>query len=91
MPLERYALSMDLIEIRTAPSLQVVLSFGWCRWRLIGGCVPPITRFCDCKLSCQRLIDARLHAEVGRPGRLKAFCTKRLITSIMSCASIFNY
>ena len=48
--LERYALSMDEIEIRTARCVQVTVPLGGRRRRPIDGCVPAIARFCDCKV-----------------------------------------
>jgi len=48
--LERYALSMDAIEIRTARCVQVAVPIGGRRRRPIDGCVPAIARFCDCKV-----------------------------------------
>jgi hypothetical protein len=48
--LERYALSMDEIEIRTARCIQVEVPLGGRRRRPIDGCVPTIARFCDCKV-----------------------------------------
>jgi hypothetical protein len=48
--LERYALSMDAIEIRTARCVQVAVPLGGRRRRPIDGCVPAIARFCDCKV-----------------------------------------
>ena len=48
--LERYALSMDAIEIRTARCVQVAVPFGGRRRRPIDGCVAAIARFCDCKV-----------------------------------------
>jgi hypothetical protein len=48
--LERYALSMDAIEIRTARCVQVEVPLGGRRRRPIDGCVPAIARFCDCKV-----------------------------------------
>jgi hypothetical protein len=48
--LERYALSMDEIEIRTARCVQVEVPLGGRRRRPIDGCVPTIARFCDCKV-----------------------------------------
>ena len=40
--LERYALSMDAIEIRTARCVQVTVPLGGRRRRPIDGCVPAI-------------------------------------------------
>jgi hypothetical protein len=48
--LERYALSMDEIEIRTARCVQVEVPLGGHRRRPIDGCVATIARFCDCKV-----------------------------------------
>jgi hypothetical protein len=48
--LERYALSMDEIEIRTARCVQAEVPIGGRRRRPIDGCVPTIARFCDCKV-----------------------------------------
>jgi hypothetical protein len=48
--LERYALSMDEIEIRTARCVQAEAPIGGRRRRPIDGCVPTIARFCDCKV-----------------------------------------
>ena len=48
--LERYALNMDEIEIRTARCVQAEVPLGGSRRRPIDGCVPTIARFCDCKV-----------------------------------------
>jgi len=48
--LERYALSMDEIEIRTARCVQIEVPIGGRQRRPIDGCVPTIARFCDCKV-----------------------------------------
>ena len=48
--LERYALSMDEIEMREARCVQVTVPVGGRRRRPIDGCVPVIARFCDCKV-----------------------------------------
>ncbi len=48
--LERYALSMDEIEVRTARCVQVEVALGSKRRRPIDGCVLAIARFCDCKV-----------------------------------------
>jgi Protein of unknown function (DUF2786) len=48
--LERYVLSMNEIEIRTARCVQVEVPLGGQRRRPIDGCVPTIARFCDCKV-----------------------------------------
>ncbi len=48
--LERYALSMDEIEIRSSRCVQRDAPLGGKRRRPIDGCVPAIARFCDCKV-----------------------------------------
>lgn len=48
--LERYALTMDEIEVRTARCVQAEVPLGGQRRRPIDGCVPAIARFCDCKV-----------------------------------------
>jgi hypothetical protein len=48
--LERYALSMDEIDVREARCVQVIVPIGGQRRRPIDGCVPAIARFCDCKV-----------------------------------------
>ena len=48
--LERYALSMDEIEIHAARCVQAEVPLGGRRRRPIDGCVPTIARFCDCKV-----------------------------------------
>ena len=48
--LERYALSMDEIEIRASRCVQRDVPLGGKRRRPIDGCVPAIARFCDCKV-----------------------------------------
>ena len=48
--LERYALNMDEIEVRSARCVQVKVHLGSRRRRPIDGCVPAIARFCDCKV-----------------------------------------
>jgi len=52
--LERYALSMDEIEVRSAQCVQREVPIGGFRRRPIDGCVPAIARFCDCKVWVQR-------------------------------------
>jgi hypothetical protein len=56
--LERYALNMDEIEIRTACCVQVEVPLGGRRRRPIDGCVPTIARFCDCKVWLARATTA---------------------------------
>jgi Protein of unknown function (DUF2786) len=48
--LERYALSMDEIEVRASKCVQREVPLGGTRRRPIDGCVPAIARFCDCKV-----------------------------------------
>jgi len=48
--LERYALSMDEIEVRSARCVQVEVELGSRRRRPIDGTVPAIARLCDCRV-----------------------------------------
>ena len=48
--LERYALSMDEIEVREARCVQAEVPMGGQRRRPIDACVPAIAHFCDCKV-----------------------------------------
>lgn len=48
--LERYALSMEEIDIRAARCVQVEVPLSGRQRRPIDGCVPAIARFCDCKV-----------------------------------------
>jgi hypothetical protein len=67
--LERYALSMDEIEIRTARCIQVEVRLAG-RRRPIDGCVPTIARFCDCKVWLARTAVADLQPSDFDPMRL---------------------
>ena len=62
--LERYALSMDEIEIRSSRCVQREVPLGGKRRRPIDGCVPAIARFCDCKVWLAHANDAG-HLESG--------------------------
>jgi hypothetical protein len=48
--LERYALSMDEVDIRQEPCTQVSVPLRGQRRRPIDACVPAIARFCNCKV-----------------------------------------
>ncbi len=48
--LERYALSMDEVEVRAERCVQVAVPVGGRRRRPIDGCVAAVARFCDCKV-----------------------------------------
>ena len=48
--LERYALTMDEVDIRQEPCVQASVPLGGQRRRPIDVCVPTIARFCDCKV-----------------------------------------
>ena len=54
--LERYALSMDEIEVRASRCVQAEVPIGGQRRRPIDGCVPAIARFCDCKVWLARAV-----------------------------------
>jgi hypothetical protein len=71
--LERYALSMDAIEIRTARCIQVTVPLGGRRRRPIDGCVPAIARFCDCKVWLARAAPDPMQQEAAESGRHYVF------------------
>ena len=48
--LERYALTMEQVDLRDAPCVQLEVCTGGQRRRPIDGCVVAIARFCDCKV-----------------------------------------
>jgi hypothetical protein len=48
--LERYALTMEEVDVRDAACVQVSIPIGGQRRRPIDGCVTAIARFCDCKV-----------------------------------------
>ena len=48
--LERYALSMDEIEVRHSRCVQVRVPIGGAKRRPVDGCVVAIARLCDCKV-----------------------------------------
>ena len=48
--LERYALSMEEIDVRQERCVQVEVPIGGKQRRPIDGCVTAIARFCDCKV-----------------------------------------
>jgi hypothetical protein len=48
--LERYALTMQEVDVREQPCVQVEVPLGGVRRRPIDLCVPAIARFCDCKV-----------------------------------------
>jgi hypothetical protein len=52
--MERYALTMDEIEVRASRCVQMEVPLGSQRRRPIDGCVPAIARFCDCKVWLSR-------------------------------------
>ena len=48
--LERYALSMQEIDVRESACVQLDVQVGSKQRRPIDGCVPAMARFCDCKV-----------------------------------------
>jgi hypothetical protein len=52
--LERYALSMEEIDVREERCVQVAVPIGGKQRRPIDGCVTAIARFCDCKVWVSR-------------------------------------
>ena len=70
--LERYALSMDEIEIRASRCVQREVPLGGKRRRPIDGCVQSIARFCDCKVWLAHAIDGQELPE-GETAREKRY------------------
>ena len=52
--LERYALSMEEIDVREERCVQIAVPIGGKQRRPIDGCVTAIARFCDCKVWISR-------------------------------------
>src|SRR4051812_42618605 len=52
--LERYALSMEEVDVREEPCVQVAVPIGGRQRRPIDGCITTIARFCDCKVWVSR-------------------------------------
>ncbi len=48
--LERYALTMEAVDFRAEPCIQIEVPIGGQRRRPVDACVPAIARFCDCKV-----------------------------------------
>ena len=48
--LERYALTMQEVDLRQEPCVQREVPLGGVRRRPVDACVPAIARFCDCKV-----------------------------------------
>jgi hypothetical protein len=48
--LERYALTMEEVDVRAAACVQLAIPLGGQRRRPIDGCVTAIARFCECKV-----------------------------------------
>ena len=48
--LERYALTMEEVDVRQEPCVQVEVPIGGQRRRPVDICVPALARFCDCKV-----------------------------------------
>jgi hypothetical protein len=57
--LERYALNMDEIEIRSSRCVQREVPIGGKRRRPIDGCIVSIARFCDCKVWLAQATDEK--------------------------------
>ena len=76
--LERYALSMDEIEVREARCVQAEVPMGGQRRRPIDACVPAIARFCDCKVWLARATSRDLCTRGCRGDVWQLLCVFRL-------------
>ncbi len=63
--LERYALSMEEIDVREERCVQVEVPIGGKQRRPIDGCVTAIARFCDCKVWISRDADVPSYVFFG--------------------------
>jgi hypothetical protein len=63
--LERYALTMDEVDVRQEPCVQIEVPMGGVRRRPIDACVPAIARFCDCKVWLTRRDDEAIYVFFG--------------------------
>jgi hypothetical protein len=63
--LERYALSMEEIDVREAHCVRVEVPIGGRQRRPIDGCVTSIARFCDCKVWISRDSDVPSYVFFG--------------------------
>ena len=63
--LERYALSMEEVDVRATACVQVVIPIGGQRRRPIDACVTAIARFCDCKVWLSRSDDGASYVFFG--------------------------
>jgi hypothetical protein len=63
--LERYALSMEEIDVREAHCVRVEVPLGGMQRRPIDGCVTSIARFCDCKVWISRDSDVPSYVFFG--------------------------
>ncbi len=70
--LERYALTMDEIEIRASRCVQREVPLGGKRRRPIDGCIVSIARFCDCKVWLAQATDEK-GTDAGETARGKRY------------------
>ncbi len=66
--LDRYALSMADVDLRSEPCQRVEIRLEGRQRRPIDGCVPAIARFCDCKVWLARDGDAARYVFFGLAG-----------------------
>ena len=63
--LERYALTMEEVDVRAAACVQVAIPLGGQRRRPIDGCVTAIARFCECKVWLAKNADGASYVFFG--------------------------
>ena len=86
--LERYALTMEEVDLRQEPCVQVEVPVGGQRRRPVDMCVPALARFCDCKVWLART-EQQLHyvffgfeTDVGLAAYLFAVIARSIQTEV---------
>ena len=87
--LERYALSMEEVDVREERCVQLAVPIGGKRRRPIDGCVTAIARFCDCKVWIARdlvvpsYVFFGFEADTAMTGYLFAIIDRAMATALI--------
>ena len=87
--LERYALSMEEIDVREERCVRVEVPIGGKRRRPIDGCVTAIARFCDCKVWIARdlvvpsYVFFGFEADTAMAGYLFSVIDRAMVTALI--------
>ena len=86
--LERYALTMEEVDVRQEPCVKLEVPIGGQRRRPVDACVPAIARFCDCKVWLARA-ERQAHyvffgfdTDVGLAAYLLAVVDRAIVTEL---------